>query len=144
MKLKLTALLILLFCVGCGKNVPLRGKVLDQDGNPITIGVVNFVSEKGLSRAKIQSDGSYKVGTLKATDGLPPGTYKVYVSGAEVPIDSSPSQGPQQLDSMGQPIKRPPAFRRLLATPYTTEANTPLTCEVPVKGNWYDVIVEKR
>jgi len=144
MKLKLTALLILLFCVGCGKNVPLRGKVLDQDGNPITIGMVNFSSEKGLSRAKIQSDGSYRVGTLKETDGLPPGIYKVYVSGAEVPIESPPSQGPQQLDSMGQPVKRPPAFRRLLATPYTTEATTPLTCEVPVKGNRYDVIVEKR
>ena len=133
-------LLILLLCVGCGKNFPLKGKVLDEDGNPITVGMVNFTSEKGLSRAKIQSDGSYTVGTLKETDGLPPGKYKVYVSGAEIAVAS---KAPTRYDTMGQPMPQMAGYKKLVATKYTTEANTPLTCEVPVKGNRYDVLVEK-
>jgi len=141
MKLKIIlTLLILALCVGCGKNVPLKGKVLDEDGNPITVGMVNFVSDKGLSRAKIQSDGSYTVGTLKETDGLPPGTYKVYVSGAEIAM---PPQGPPKLDSMGQPIQQMGSYKKLVATKYTTEEDTPLTCEIPAPGNRYDVVVEK-
>ena len=133
-------MVLLSFCVGCGANVPLRGKVLDQEGNPITVGTVNFSSAQGLSRGKIQSDGSYTVGTLKDTDGLPPGTYKVYVTGAEIAL---PPKGPAPLDLMGQPIQQMGSFQKLVATKYTTEGSTPLTCEVPVKGNQYDVIVEK-
>ena len=136
----ITLLVLLSFCVGCNSNVPLRGKVLDQDGNPITVGTVNFSSAQGLSRAKIQTDGSYTVGTLKDTDGLPPGTYKVYVTGAEIAL---PPKGPAQLDLMGQPIQQMGSFQKLVATKFTTESSTPLTCEVPVKGNQYDVIVEK-
>jgi len=140
MKPKLLTLLILVLCLGCGKNVPLRGKVLDEEGNPITVGMVNFVSDKGLSRGQIQSDGSYVVGTLQERDGLPPGTYKVYVSGA---ITYVPSKAPPRLDPMGQLIPHPPDVVPLIAAKYTTESDTPLTCEVPVKGNKYDVIVEK-
>ena len=142
----LFAAVCFLSVVGCGKtNVPLRGRVLDQEGNPITVGMVNFSSEKGLSRGKIQPDGSYTVGTLKQTDGLPPGTYKVYVTNAEVPLaPKEPPKGPQQLDAMGQPMQ-PMMFntRKLVARQYMTEADTPLTCEVPVKGNRFDVVVEK-
>jgi len=140
MKYRILTLLILFLCVGCGKNVPLRGKVLDEDGNPITLGMVNFVSDKGLSRGEIRSDGSYIVGTLKETDGLPPGTYKVYVTGAVIPV---PSQRPAIVDSMGQTIPPMPDLQHLISPKYTTEANTPLTCEVPAKGNRYDVVVEK-
>jgi len=140
MKLKLISLLVLLLCSGCGENVPLRGKVLDEEGNPITVGMVNFVSDKGLSRAKIQSDGSYTAGTLKETDRLPPGKYKVYVTGAEVGI---PPKGPVRLDTMGQPMQQIGGVQKLVATRYTTEADTPLSVEIPVKGNQYDVIVEK-
>ena len=141
MNYKFLTLLLLVLCVGCGKNVPLKGKVLDVDGNPITVGMVNFASEKGeLSRAKIQSDGSYVVGTMKETDGLPPGKYKVYVTGAEVAVES---KGPVRYDAMGQPMTQLAGYHKLVATDFTTEAKTPLTCEVPVKGNRYDVIVEK-
>jgi hypothetical protein len=141
----LFAAVCFLSVIGCSNNVPLRGRVLDQEGNPITVGMVNFVSDKGLSRAKIQPDGSYTVGTLKQSDGLPPGTYKVYVTNAEVPLaPKEPPKGPQRLDAAGQPIL-PMMFntRKLVATKYTTESATPLTCEVPVKGNRFDVIVEK-
>ena len=145
MKFKWLTLLILVLalpvlCVGCGKNVPLRGKVLDEDGNPVTVGMVNFVSGQGLSRGKIQPDGSYVVGTLKETDGLPPGKYKVYITGAVLTV---PSQRPAMVDSMGQTIPPMPDLRDLVARPYTSEASTPLFCEVPAPKNRFDVIVEK-
>ena len=140
----LFAAVCLLLVAGCGNNVPLRGKVLDQEGNPITVGMVNFSSEKGLSRGKIQPDGSYTVGTLNQTDGLPPGTYKVYITGAEIAVPKEPPKGPQRLDSMGRPIQQMMvSTQKLVAKQYMTEADTPLTCEVPVKGNRFDVIVEK-
>jgi len=140
MKFKLLTFLILVIFAGCSKNVPLSGKVLDEDGNPITVGTVFFSSEQGLSRARIQSDGSYAVGTLKDTDGLPPGKYKIYVTGAEVGLAPT---GPPLVDSMGQEIPPMGGARKLVATKYTTEANTPLILDVPVKGNQYDVRVEK-
>ena len=140
MKYILLTFLILFLCVGCGKNIPLRGKVLDEDGNPITVGMVNFVSEQGLSRSAIQSDGSYTVGTLKETDGLPPGKYKVYISGA---IISVPSQRPATVDSMGQTIPPMPDIQSLVASQFTSEASTPILCEVPAPRNKFDVIVKK-
>ncbi len=132
--------LVLLFSAGCSGNVSLSGKVVDTEGNPITVGMVNFTSDKGLSRGKINADGSYTIGTLKDKDGLPPGKYKVYVTGAEVPMAS---KGPARVDAMGQPVPQMAGFQKLVATKYTTEKDTPLTCEVPAKGNKFDVIVEK-
>jgi len=138
MKYNLFALLILVLCVGCSGNVPLQGNVFDEDGNPITVGIVNFVSDQGLSRATIQPDGSYVVGTLSERDGLPPGTYRVYVTGAEIAVAAT---GPVRMDVMGRPMQQLPGFRQLVATQYTTEATTPLTVEIPAPRNRFDVIV---
>ena len=138
MKFKLFALLVLALCIGCSENVSLRGTVLDENGNPITIGVVNFVSEQGLSRAQIQSDGSYVVGTLKERDGLPRGTYRVYVTNAEIYV---PSQAPPRVDAMGHVSPAMPDTRPLIASRYTTEATTPIIVEVPAPGNRFDIVV---
>ncbi|MDR1385091.1 MAG: hypothetical protein LBJ67_14755 [Planctomycetaceae bacterium] len=144
MKLQYSFILTLIcVCfVSCsGKNFPLKGKVTYEDGTPLTKGTVNFSSETSLSRAKIQSDGSYVVGTLKETDGIPRGKYKVYITGAEEPIESKTKQ--TQKDSMGNTVQSINGFRQLIERKYITKNDTPLECEIPIMKNRFDITIEK-
>jgi len=71
--------------IGCsGGNVSLKGTVTySDDGSPLPAGTVAFVSGDGkISRGDIKENGTYIVGTEKTTDGLPPGTYQVFISSA--------------------------------------------------------------
>jgi hypothetical protein len=130
--------------LGCGQNYSLKGKVTYKDGTPITVGMVNFESDKSLSRGRIQSDGSYVVGTLKDSDGIPKGTYKVYITGAEVPRETSQTSENNRvrLDAMGNPIQTMVGFRQLVDRKYMTVGTSPVTCEVPAEKNRFDIIVE--
>ncbi|MDR1494193.1 MAG: YgdI/YgdR family lipoprotein, partial [Planctomycetaceae bacterium] len=72
-----------LFLAGCGSNqVPLGGKVTFQDGKPLKTGVVCFSTGTFMAEGRLNENGEYTVGSLKDNDGLPPGTYKVYIQGA--------------------------------------------------------------
>ena len=58
-----------------------------DDGTPVPKGMVIFERENYMSRSEIQPDGSYSISSERANDGIPPGEYKVYVSGiVETPI----------------------------------------------------------
>ena len=71
---------------GCGNNVQLRGTVtFSDDDTPLSTGVVCFVSGDGrMSRGIIRSDGTYAVSTNQPGDGMPPGTYTVYLIDTEM------------------------------------------------------------
>lgn len=78
-------LIVIPFLVGCGGQPGLRGKVVfSDDKSPLTQGIVTFTSDKGIARGELDKNGNYVVGSLKAKDGLPPGTYKVYLEATEV------------------------------------------------------------
>lgn len=129
--------------LGCGTgNYPLKGKITYADGTPITAGMVNFASETSLSRGKIQPDGSYVVGTLKDSDGIPKGSYKVYITGAEVAMETDPSKNPSRVDAMGNPVQTMAAYRKLVHPKYMTASQSPIACEVPIEKNHFDIIVE--
>ena len=134
--------LLVISVLGCGTNYPLSGKVTYEDGTPITAGMVNFESDGSLSRGKIQPDGSYVVGTLKESDGIPKGKYKIYITGAEVAMETDPSKNPQRFDSMGNPVETMAAYRKLVHPKYMTTSQSPLTCEIPAEKNRFDIIVE--
>ena len=73
-----------LFAVGCSNHCSLKGKVIfADDQSPVTHGTINFVSDKGIARGAISDDGRYAVGSIKKNDGLPPGTYRVYLTETE-------------------------------------------------------------
>ena len=69
---------------GCGgDNVRLRGKVTFSDTHePLTCGEIHFSTPAFLARATIQSDGTYTVGSMQESDGLPPGTYAIAIVNA--------------------------------------------------------------
>jgi len=76
---------ILFFCVlGCGNGqVGLSGKVtFSDDDTPLTVGMVNFSTSTFLAKGPIQADGTYTLGSISEKDGLPPGQYRVYITGA--------------------------------------------------------------
>jgi hypothetical protein len=78
-------LLFIVPIIGCGNKLPLRGQVTySDDGSPLEYGVVCFETPTFLARGEIGKDGKYRVGSIKQTDGIPKGTYNVYVSGTEV------------------------------------------------------------
>ena len=137
----LVGVVLVMSASGCGQNHQLKGQVTYQDGTPVTVGMVNFESGTSLSRGRIQPDGSYTVGTLGNKDGIPKGTYKVYITGAEVPRETGQNQT-SRVDTMGNPIQTMVGFRQLVDRKYMTAGNTPITCEVPVVKNRFNVIVE--
>jgi hypothetical protein len=76
---------LLLLAAGCGQNCRLKGKVVfSDDQSPLTQGTVCLISDAGIARGPIGSDGSYEVGSLSDKDGLPPGTYQIYLTETEI------------------------------------------------------------
>ena len=108
----------LLLLAGCGKNVQVKGKVTFEDGSPLSTGMVIFTSGGAQSKAPIEQDGSYRVGTLKADDGLPRGTYQVYITGAVKSPGISPTGAP-----LGPVVQ-------LVNSKFASPDTSGLTCEV--------------
>lgn len=126
----LLCLLICLIAAGCSGNKRLSGKVTFSDGEPAPKGVVIFEKENFISKGEIQPDGSYKLSSVAANDGIPPGEYKVYVTGV---------------------TEMPPAPPGVIAMPiylcdskFENPETSGLTCKIPAPGNRFDITIERR
>ncbi|MDR1924533.1 MAG: hypothetical protein LBQ66_09160 [Planctomycetaceae bacterium] len=69
---------------GCSDRQQLGGRVTYTDGQPLEAGTVCFEKADFFSRGEIGKDGKYTVGSYGVKDGIPIGTYTVYVTGMEV------------------------------------------------------------
>jgi hypothetical protein len=118
------------FVLGCKQGpfefVPVEGKVVYEDGSPVTGGQLQFVSQappEGTSfprpaLAHIKGDGTFDAVTShKFGDGLVAGRHKVAIQNA--------------VGSDGKPLV-PEAFTSIATTPLEIDtADTPLTITVP-------------
>jgi hypothetical protein len=112
--------------VGCGGQfVPFGGKVTTSDGQVFTKGYVIFTNGTYYARGKLQSDGTYKLDSLRDGDGLSPGLYQVYLSGFQ--------------DNIG--TEDEPVYRSDIDLKYESPDTSGLSCEV-TKGGKYDIILE--
>jgi len=70
--------------LGCGSGLhKVGGRVTYSDtGEPLETGFVCFVDGSTFARGMIKGDGTYTMGSFSETDGVPPGTYQVYIDGA--------------------------------------------------------------
>jgi len=77
----LSALLFVFCMLGCSnKQVGFSGKVVYSDtGEPVSRGEIQFSTPTFLARAVIEKNGTFKTGSYRAADGLPPGTYNVAI-----------------------------------------------------------------
>jgi len=120
----------LLFIAGCGSNVPLKGKVsYSDDGSPVTMGSIYFVSSGHMARSQLNSDGTFVVGSLRERDGLPKGTYLVYLQDTSPVVGTTPS---------GDPI-----YQRLVDAKYECETTSGITVEVPAPKGRIEIVVDR-
>ena len=123
------SVLFVLFLSGCGKNMPLSGKITFDDGTPLTSGTIVFQCDKTLSRGIIQEDGTYVVGTEKSRNGIPKGKeFSVSITGAYEPLP--PDAG------MVVPVP-------LVDPKYNTPETSGLTFNSDGKTKTFDFVVER-
>jgi len=107
---------------GCGQNSRL-GRVsgtVRLDGKPVTSGVVQFVPAAGrAATGKIDSDGTYRLGTYGESDGALIGPHKVAIVAYEAGDDSRPAYELRN-------VKRKP----LVPTRYMSVGTSGLTADV--------------
>ena len=124
---KLFLLLLGLAClVGCSDKLQLGGKVTYEDGSPLPVGSVVFATSSFEAVGTLDSEGKYVVGSIDVADGLPKGTYKVYISGA---MEPTPGKGE--------------LMRSLIDETYANFSTTPLTADIPAPNNILDFKVPK-
>ena len=114
---------------GCGRSGlhPVRGRVAFADGSPLATGrvVVSYGDGKA-SSGSINPDGTFRVGTLKQSDGMRPGTYRVAVKDAYVEVQKN-----------GETVSEPLIHKR-----FADPATSGLEFTVPDKTVW-EIVVEK-
>ena len=120
-------LLIGFSLAGCSDHCRLTGKVTFSDGKPVTFGMVLFTTGTFQAKGEIRSDGSYTVGSEKTNNGIPKGTYQVFVTGVT-----------KQVPGMGGMSSYVP----LCDVKYENAATSGLTCTVPAPGNKHDIVLE--
>jgi hypothetical protein len=114
---------------GCGNsNLSLTGKVAFEDGQPLTKGMVIFDNGTVSSRAPINPDGTFVVGTAKEKDGIPLGTYKVCIVGAEEMLPN-----PER--------KMPPPKRQLIHKKFEQIDTSGLTITIANPTKPFNIIV---
>lgn len=123
-----SAVCLAAFTAGCGsgnpKTYPAHGTVMYKNAT-LQSGMVYITPEGGGTGAsgKIQTDGSFKLGTFDADDGALPGKYKVRV-------EVFPEGEDAGLPGMEFGKKKPP-----IPMKYMDPSKTPLTCEIKEGDN---------
>lgn len=141
-------LLSLVLGTGCSGNVHVHGKVAFDDGSPLTLGTVVFDDGQISARGKLDENGSFRIGSKKADDGLPPGNYKVYIIGALKGGYTSPVGNIEQSAAFGQvPVgkkqDRSSQVQFLVHTKYGNRNTTDLSCEVTSSTREVNFTVER-
>ena len=136
------SLFVIALLSGCG-DPKVKGKVTFSDGSPLTKGQVMFQKEGFIGSGDIKKDGSYSAGKQKDGDGLPPGTYQVFISGAST-YDQAELKDAQKQDVVigaGQLGKIPKPFD-LIHSKFTSPKTSGLSVEVKGGSVKYDITVE--
>jgi hypothetical protein len=125
------ATILLVLITGCSQKTQVSGKVTFEDGSPLTAGEVRFESSGFLASGKIQSDGTYRLGSTANADGIPKGSYKVSIFAMD---ESGIKPGMLPGDA--------PAPKLLVTEKYCSGETSGLICEVN-GSTTFDITVEK-
>jgi hypothetical protein len=146
MKYSLLIVTLLLFVAGCSNNAGVSGKVQYDDGTPVDHGMVvftetNVVKADGSSGGNkagtrnfrgVIKNGRYNIGVTGKGEGVPAGTYKVWLAGTE--------RNEKVYDKNGEPTVGMVSFPQV--TDDFTSVASILSLEV--KGTMtYDVVVKR-
>lgn len=136
-RITLLFLLVLVLCVGCQRKQKLTGRITFPDGKPLTTGTVFFVTDSYMGRGRINSDGTYHVGSEAERDGLPKGNYTVYIVGAITEDGGGPiiqkrtlTEAEKKLDVAPVTVKEA-TMRPLIDPKYMSLDDSPLKFTIP-------------
>lgn len=143
----LAVVLLFVTLVGCGGGrAQVSGKVVFEDGSPLTKGNIKAESNDGVEvRGTINQDGTFTLFEIKPGDGIPSGKqYKVWIVNANETI--LPATAPSSnKDGLAVPPATPPTRKQLVHKDFTRANTTSLTLDVP-KGSSkmsHDIPVKK-
>lgn len=123
--------IILVAVSGCSNYVKVGGKItFSEDGSPLTTGTVCFQSDSHMARGAVKNDGTYTMDSVKKNDGLPPGTYKVFIADAYRVVGEIPEDREAEVDL-------------LIAEKYTSASRSGWTVEVSQSSRSFDFQVER-
>ncbi|MDO5553076.1 MAG: hypothetical protein Q4G68_04895 [Planctomycetia bacterium] len=152
--------IILLSCLllaGCSGKQKVTGHVTFDDGSPVPRGTLYFTSDSYAGRANLNPDGTYDVSSISEKDGLPHGTYKVYIVGAfesdQREVSSAEKLSPEDIKSGNYKESSAMSKARrdslmggsakpLVHPKYCTVETTPLSFTVPGDNN-FDFSMER-
>ena len=127
-------LMFLVSLVGCGKNQRLGGTVTySDDGSPVTIGMVCFSTDSFYARGKLDDKGYYQLGTESVGNGIPQGTYKVYIADSQKIAGSTPMPGGASM----------PILEETIAPKFRAAGTTDITCTVDGSTRKFDFQVDR-
>lgn len=126
---------------GCSNNEQLGGTVTFADGKTVPTGTVIFSTTKFQARGEIESDGTYRLSSLNPNDGLPPGEYKVCVTGV---LKRTGGANNLAFNVKRRPIgkKSMAPFVSLCAEKYGNPETSGLSCTVPAPDDTFDIVLE--
>ena len=129
----LLCLVVFIFAAGCSDKVRLGGTVtFSDDGAPVTKGCVVFVTATFQSRGLIASDGTYTLSSTGNKDGIPPGEYRIFLTGIEDTIQIDRPDGSYDTRSVF-----------LISEKYASPETSGLTCVVDGKTKRHDIQVDR-
>ena len=113
---------------GCSDKVPLSGKVtFSDDGSPLTVGTVCFETDNFIAYGRVKPDGTYVIGSLSETDGLPHGNYRIFIT-----------------DTAKEVVRNgAPAIEYAVAQKFTQGSTSGLTFEVTSSTKTFDFSVDR-
>jgi len=136
--LLLLGVLVLVLIAGCSGKSSVSGAVTYMDdGQPLTRGDVFFRNADGtrMYQGAIKPDGSFALGEIKDGDGIPPGSYKVWIANANTTD--------YDLDEEGRPKSTRMIEIVLIDPKYTSPATSDLTFEIKSgERKSLDIVVE--
>ena len=117
-----------LLVIGCSNHVQLSGTVtFSDDGTPLEVGRIVLESDTLHARGDIGAGGRFTMSTSKPGDGLPPGMYRVYISGASL------------LEIRGETVLEIP----LIAAKYANAETSGLEVNVDRNTRTFDIKVDR-
>ncbi|MDR1140552.1 MAG: carboxypeptidase-like regulatory domain-containing protein [Planctomycetaceae bacterium] len=124
-----TAFLFTVIC-GCSDKIKISGNVTFTDGKPVDFGLVVFESPKESFSGRLDQNGHYTI-----NEGIPAGTYKIWLSGTAL-LEEIPQKGNSEAFDTKTTVR--------VASKYTNPNSTDLTFEATHSENkTFDFTVER-
>ena len=128
--------IVIILTAGCSDKVSVTGTVKYSGGEPLTKGSVFFRNAEGTRayQGALKPDGSFALGEIEDGDGIPPGTYSVWIAGANTTDyvrDAAGNLGKQTQSVLIDPKYESPETSELTYTINKSRMRLEITVERP-------------